>query len=519
MITMKYFFFLFFLNFSCFSQIITTIAGTGVSSYTGDNGPAINATFSEPQCVMLDDTGNVYVVDEDDNVIRKINSAGIINTIIGTGGIGFSGDNGPAFSAKIDHPGGCAIDRKGNIYIADTYNHVVRKVNQAGIISTIAGHGTISGYGGDEGPGTAAYLNFPEMVAVDKTGNVYVTDASNNRIRKIDTTGIITTIAGIGTGAYSGDNGPATLAELYYPTGIVVDTSTGTIYIGDANNNAVRKIDTSGIITTFAGTGVMGYSGNGGLATSAKLNQPQGVTIDTAGTVYISDGGNNVIRKVNTAAIISTYVGRHSAGFSGDGGPAFLARIFNPPGITVDVTGNLYIAEYYNSRVRKVSFCPVPLNFAISGTFSLCVGDSVTLAASGATTYTWSLNADSALSASVVVKPLADTTYYVVGVTDPCASIDSAKVTVITCGSGIDESVEKVITVYPNPATNILHLEMNLTDDNFFEMYNSSGQKVKSDKIKNVNKEIDISDLIKGVYFMRIVNDNRIIYNSTFIKQ
>jgi sugar lactone lactonase YvrE len=515
----KIFFLVLFVNSACFSQIITTIAGTGVSSYTGDGGLAINATFSEPQCVMLDDTGNVYVVDEDDNVIRKINSVGIINTIIGNGGIGFSGDGGPAFSAKIDHPGGCALDRKGNIYIADTYNNVVRKVNQAGIISTIAGHGTIGGYGGDGGPGTAAYLNFPEMVAVDKTGNVYVTDASNNRIRKIDTAGIITTIAGIGTGAYSGDSGPATAAELFYPTGIVVDTTSGIIYIGDANNNAVRRIDTSGIITTFAGTGVMGYSGNGGLATAAKLNQPQGVTIDTAGTVYISDGGNNVIRKVNTAGIISTYVGRHSAGFSGDGGPAFLARIFNPPGITVDITGNLYIAEYYNSRVRKVSFCPAPLNFAISGTFSLCVGDSVTLSASGATTYTWSLNADSVLTASAIVKPVVNTTYYVVGVTDPCASIDSALVTVITCGSGIEATVEKGISLYPNPATDILHLEMNLTEGNFFEIYNSAGQKIRSYNIKNENTEVDINDLRKGIYFTRIVNNNGIIYKSTFIKQ
>jgi sugar lactone lactonase YvrE len=510
-----------------FSQIITTIAGTGISSYTGDGGLAINATFSEPQYVMLDDTGNIYVVDEDNNVIRKINPAGIITTVIGTGGIGYSGDGGQALIAKIDHPGGCAIDRKGNIYIADTYNHVVRKVNTAGIISTLAGHGTIGGFGGDGGPGTAAYLNFPEMLAVDKKGNVYVTDASNNRVRKIDTSGIITTIAGIGPGTYAGDGGLATAANLNYPTGIAIDTTTGVIYIGDANNNAVRKIDTNGIITTYAGTGILGYSGDGGVSTSAKLNSPQGVTIDTAGTLYISDGGNNAIRKVNALGVISTYAGTGAAGFSGDGGPAVLAKIFNPPGITVDVTGNLYIAEYFNSRVRKVSFCSSPLNLSITGTFSVCSGDSITLTANGATTYTWSANADTALTASVIIKPTVNSTYSVAGASGGCIAIDSATVIVSTCGSGLIPNFNRRVLIYPNPASNVLNLQMNFAENVSFQIYNSTGQQL----LKRIDKPtpnpfregniitFDVSNLSEGIYFVRILNDGQIVSTHSFIKQ
>lgn len=520
MFSMRFFIFLLILLPStCFTQIITTIAGTGVGSYTGDGGPAINATFSEPQCVMLDDTGNVYVVDEDDNVIRKINPAGIINTIIGSGMTGYSGDGGPARIAKINHPGGCAIDRKGNIFIADSYNHVIRKVNTAGIISTVAGHGTISGYGGDGGPATVAYLNFPEMVAIDKKNNLYITDAGNNRVRKIDTSGIITTIAGTGLGAYAGDGGPADSAKLKYPTGIVVDTSTGIIYIGDANNNAVRKIDAAGIITTFAGTGVMGYSGNGGPATAAKLNNPQGVTIDTAGTVYISDGGNNEIRKVNTAGIISAYAGAGVAGFSGDGGPAFLAKIYNPPEITVDVTGNLYIAEYFNSRVRKVSFCAVPLNMNIGGAFTVCPSDSTTLIASGASNYTWSVNAGAALTASVSVKPAVSSTYSVIGESGQCAAADSVTVNIISCSAGIAGQVGINFTMYPNPATNVVTVQTGFIPDTQVEIYNSLGEKVFSDIIKNKETTININSLSEGMYLVRFLKNNSLFYQNTLVKQ
>lgn len=508
----------FLINLSINAQIISTIAGTGVGSYTGDGGPAINATFSEPQGVALDNTGNVYVVDEDDNVIRKINLSGIIHTIIGTGGIGYSGDGGPATLAKLNSPGGACIDRKGNIYIADSYNDAVRKVNTAGIIYTVAGQGTISGFGGDGGPATLAYLNFPEQVAVDIIGNLYIADAGNNRIRKVDTNGIITTIAGTGAAAFSGDGGPATAACLSYPTGIIVDTTTSNIYIGDANNNVVRKIDTNGIITTIAGTGVIGYSGDGALATLATLNKPQGLTIDTAGTVYVSDGGNNVIRKINTSGIISTYVGSGIGGYGGDGGPAFLAKIFDPPGITVDITGNLYIAEYYNSRVRKVSFCPAPLNFSVNGTFTICTGDSAILTASGATTYTWSANADSALTASIIVKPVISNTYSIVGVYNTCAALDTITVSVISCGAGMNEIESTNFKIYPNPTSSMVNIQSQFTFFDKLEVYNSLGEKMFTGLIRKQETSIDMSELTSGIYFIRILKNMTLLHQSTLIK-
>ncbi len=513
------FLFCFFTSF-CFSQIITTIAGNGIGTYSGDGGQATNASFSEPQGVVIDDTGNVYVVDEDDNVIRKINTLGIIHTLIGTGVVGFGGDGGAATAAKLNSPGGAVIDRKGNIYIADTYNHAIRKVNTLGIISTIAGHGTISGYGGDGAIATAAYLNFPEMVTVDGIGNIYITDAGNNRIRKIDTTGIIKTIAGTGVAAYAGDGGAATAAKLAYPTGIVIDTTTGIIYIGDANNNVVRKINTVGIITTFAGTGFLGYSGNGGMATAAKLNSPQGVTIDTAGTVYISDGGNNAIRKVNTSGIISTYAGTGVAGYSGDGGPAIFAKIYNPPGITVDIAGNLYIAEYFNSRVRKVTFCTTPLNLTLNGTFSVCTGDSTQLTASGASTYTWSTNANTINTNTVYVKPLTPTTYSVVGISGGCASIDSVQVTVNSCSaSEIKLNHTENISIYPNPTGGILHIQTSMINDAQIEIYNSIGEKVFYTLIRDGEMQLNLNNLKDGIYFLRIISGNSILFQSKVLKQ
>jgi sugar lactone lactonase YvrE len=511
-------FFYFFTSVS-FSQIITTIAGNGVGTYAGDGGQATSASFSEPQGVVIDDTGNVYVVDEDDDVIRKINTSGIIHTIIGTGSVGYSGDGGQAKLAKLNSPGGAVIDRKGNIYITDTYNHVIRKVNTSGIISTIAGHGTISGYGGDGGAATNAYLNFPEMITVDGIGNIYVTDAGNNRVRKIDTAGIIKTIAGTGVAAYAGDGGAATSAKLAYPTGIALDTTSEIIYIGDANNNAVRKIDAAGIITTFAGTGVVGYSGNGGLAMVAKLHSPQGVAIDTAGTIYISDGGNNVIRKVTTAGIISTYVGTGVAGYGGDGGPAVLAKIYNPPGITVDVTGNLYIAEYFNSRVRKVTFCSSPLNLNVSGTFSVCVGDSTQLTASGALTYTWSVNVHTANINIVYVKPTTSSTYSVVGVSGGCAAIDSVAITVDSCALGVKVNHTEPVFIYPNPTNGILNIKSNIVSNAQLEIYNAIGEKIFFNLVRDAETQINLSDIKAGIYFLRIVDGNNIIYQSTLIKQ
>jgi len=515
---MKKIVFLFFLNTSIgFAQIITTIAGNGISSYGGDGGPAINASFSEPQAVAVDAIGNVYIVDEDDNVIRKVNTSGIIKTIAGNGTIGFNGDNGPATSAKMTSPSGICLDTAGNIYIADTYNHVVRFVNvSTGIITTIAGKGGFNGFTGDGGLAVLAELNLPEGVAIDRKGNLYIADAGNNKIRIVDTAGIISSFAGSGVGGYGGDGGLATAAKLNYPISVLADTASDKIYIGDINNNRVRVIDALGIISTFAGTGTAAFSGDGAQATSAALKGPNGVTIDTSGTVYIADAGNNRIRKVNLAGIITTYVGNGTAGFSGDGGPAISAKIFAAPGITVDIRGNLYIAEYYNSRVRKVSYCSNPLNLTISGTFSICAGDSTLLNANGATTYTWSANTNTASTSSVTVTPTDTSNYIVTGASGSCIAVDSVTVNVILCSTNIKEVERNIATVYPNPTTGLLFIQSTENGKTRIEVYNSIGEKVFSNQME---LQINISHLSAGIYFVRILKDNLLLQQSIIIKR
>jgi hypothetical protein len=260
------------------------------------------------------------------------NNAIIIDTVAGNGSWGYSGDGGPATEAMLSYPRGVAVDASGNIYIADLYNHRIRKVDTSGIITTVAGNGD-EGYSGDGGPATEAMLDFPFGVAVDASGNIYIGDTHNYRIRKVDTSGIITTVAGNGAWGYSGDGGPATEAMLDFPCDVAVDAS-GNLYIGDVYNQRIRKVDTSGIINTVAGNGSWGYSGDGGPATEAQLHGPFGVTVDASGNLYIADYDNQRIRKVDTSGIITTVAGNGSRGYSGDGGPATDAMLNHPRDIS-----------------------------------------------------------------------------------------------------------------------------------------------------------------------------------------
>ena len=254
------------------------------------------------------------------------------------------------------------MDGAGNLYISDQSNQRIRKVTAAtGIITTVAGNGT-AGYSGDGGPATSAELNFPAGVAVDSAGNLYIADYNNSVIRKVHTSGIMTTVAGNGTGGYSGDSGPATSAELYLPIGVAVDGA-GNLYIADTGNQHIRKVDASGIITTVAGNGTAGYSGDGGLAISAQLDRPTSAAVDSAGNLYIADTGNQRIRKVNASGIITTVAGNGTNGYSGDSGPATIAELYNPVGVAVDGAGNLYIADLSNQRIREVNVTTSALSF------------------------------------------------------------------------------------------------------------------------------------------------------------
>ena len=346
------------------SGALTTIAGLGVGDYSGDGGPATKVKLGHPENLAVDGTVNVYI--QDFSRIRKVDTSGIIDTIAGGREKGVGGDGGPAAGTFLDQPRGVAVDATGNIYIAEWGRHRIRKVDTLGVIHTIAGSGE-SGFSGDGGPATSAMLAFPLGVAVDAVGNVYIADALNHRIRRIDILGVIETIAGSGdgvsegnfTGDYGGDSGPATGALLARPGDIAVDDM-GNVYIADAFNHRIRKVDASGIIDTIAGTGERGFGGDGGPATSALLAFPQGVATDGAGNLYIADAGNNRIRKVDSTGTITTIagtggIGFDGRGFGGDGGSATSALLASPGGVALDSAGNLYIADTGNHRIRKLT--------------------------------------------------------------------------------------------------------------------------------------------------------------------
>jgi hypothetical protein len=348
-----YLFFL-FLTGTCkssYSQIISTVAGNGTYPYSGDGGPATSAGIYAPMGVAADATGNIYITDYGNNRIRKVSVSGIITTVAGNGNAGYSGDGASATSAELSGPWGITLDGSGNIYIADEYNNCIRKINSSGIISTVAGNG-VAGFSGDNGAATLAKLNSPCGLAFDGSGNMYIADMSNSRIRKVNTSGIITTIGGNGTKGFNGDGGPATSAELFQPTGVAID-HLGNIFIADSN--LVRKINPSGTITTFAGNGTMGFSGDGAAAIAAEINGAFGIAADSAGSVYISDVGNNRIRRINTSGIISTIAGDGGYGSTGDGGIATSAQIGYPAGIGFDGKGSLFIADQSNYYIRKVT--------------------------------------------------------------------------------------------------------------------------------------------------------------------
>lgn len=330
-----------------------TVAGTGTAGYSGNNGAATKATFAAPSAVAYDSKGDLFIADTNNNVVREVSPSGIVTTVAGNGQQGFSGDGGPATSAELNAPTGITIDSNGNLYIADSGNNRIREVSN-GTITTVAGNGT-AGYSGDGGPATSAELEMPSAVAVDSSGNLYIADTDNQRIRKVSG-GKITTVAGNGEQGFSGDGGPATSATLDTPTGVAVDAS-GNIYIADSHNNRIREVS-NGTITTVAGSGPVGlaagFGGDGGSATAAKLADPSGVAINASGDIYIADTNNNRLREVGNGSI-STVAGTGVQGYSGDGGAAATAELNTPQDVAVNTSGNAAVADSLNERVRGVN--------------------------------------------------------------------------------------------------------------------------------------------------------------------
>jgi hypothetical protein len=349
--------------------IITTIAGTGTAGYNGDNQPAVDAELYFPAGVAVDASGNVFIADTVNWRVREISaSSGLISTVAGDGLPGYNGDGELATMAKLTHVNGIALDSTGDIFLSDGDNHRVRTVDAAtGLITTVAGTGGYV-YNGDDQPAVDATLGNPAGLAVDSAGDIFIADQAQQRVREVHaSTGLITTVAGTGTGmylgegGYNGDNRLATTAQLDYPSGVAVD-SAGDVFIAGSGDNRVREVHAStGLITTVAGTGTGGYNGDNQLATSAELWGPTGLALDNKGDLYISDEFNGLIREVNLSTGMITSVagdiaeaGQGYAGYTGDNVPATTTFLSDASGVAVDGNGDVFIADSANNRIREI---------------------------------------------------------------------------------------------------------------------------------------------------------------------
>jgi hypothetical protein len=389
---------------SASAAIISTVAGGGDPA----TRQGLYTTLSDPEAVAVDSSGDLFIADSNENVIKEVNgTTGAVTVVAGNGTAGYAGDGGEATAAELDFPEGLALDGAGDLFIADTFNNVVRELNlTTGIITTYAGNFTKSqkslsaedgSYGGDNGPATSAMLYVPIGLAVDTSGNLYIADSYNNRIREVSAaTGDITTVAGNGKGGYSGDAGPATKAELSSPSGVAVDKS-GDLFIADTYNNVIREVSSQGIINTVAGdhgsggggtsssssSAPGGYSSGPNVATSMKLHFPQGIYVSSPGVIDFADTFNNAIREVNVVlGTMVTIAGDHTYGDSGDGGPAKSAELGQPFAMTLDSAGDIFIADTYNNAIREVAE-----SNAAAKALGISVGDIVTVAGGDAVGY------------------------------------------------------------------------------------------------------------------------------------
>jgi uncharacterized protein (TIGR03437 family) len=370
---------------------ISTVVGNTTGGYAGDGGPAASAEINQPfSCAYAG--GNLYIADQLNNRIRLVTGNGnvvtgndAITTVAGNGTSGYAGDGAPAGRANLYSPSGVAVDGSGNIYIADTTNNAVRLVSTKGIISTVAG-GLGAGYYGDGGAANGAALTSPSGVALDRAGNLYIADTGNSVVRKVtnpQNNGTITTVAGNGGADYGGDGGSATgpNAQLNNPEAVALDTA-GNLYIADTRNNRIRMVSTSGVITTIAGNGVAGRAGDGAAATVAEISNPEGVAVDSAGNLYIADTYNNRIRIV-TNGVINTVAGTGGGGYAGDGGPSTKAELLFPSGVAVDAAGNVYVSDTQNNVIRLLTVTapgggggPVPVVTSVENSATGQVDDS-----------------------------------------------------------------------------------------------------------------------------------------------
>jgi sugar lactone lactonase YvrE len=427
------------------AQYIYSVAGNGTDNFFGNDIAVTGAILNNPVGTVSDSSGNIYIADRNNCVVREVNAiTGIITTFAGTPGTcSYTGDSGPATSADLYYPYHLGVDSSNNIYITDQYNCVIREVS-GGNINTVAGNGTCGGALGDGGPATSASLYYPSGVAVDSSGNMYIADYDNYVVRKVNSSGIILEFAGtVGSAAFSGDGGPGTSAQLYYPTDVAVDAA-GNVYIADQYNLRIRKVNTLGIISTYAGNGAGGFQGDGGPANETSLYYPYSVAVDTAGDVLIADFSNQRVRLVDGAGNIHTVAGTGIYGYFGDGVPASTALVAEPQGVGFDPTGNIYISDTNNDLVRQVSAL-AELNGSPS---SLVFNTQLTGTTSGPVTLTL-----------VSAGPVTITSI------TPSANFSEQD----DCGGGLSNGQTCTVDVYFSPSTaGIINGTLTIADNAFF---------------------------------------------------
>lgn len=524
---MKYLAFILLTSISASAQTITTVGGGGAT--LGDGGPATNARIGNPYGINFDSNGDLYIACGAPNRVRKIDANGIITTIAGDGTSGYSGDGGPATNARFRLPTSVVFDSVGNIYISDKLNFAIRKIDAvSGIISTVCGDG-IQGYTGDGGPASSARLFSPETIFIDRRGNMYVAENSKHVVRKISTSGIITTIAGTGVAGYNGDGILATTAQLYFPQSIAVDDF-GQIYIADLSNFRIRKIDSFGIISTFGGNGVGTYIGDSIPATSAQFF-PNCIKFDNENNLYIGGDNSHRVYKIDEYGYFYTVAGNGLAAHAGDGGLATAASINRPGDVAMDACENLYISENVGNYIRKVTFNPVITpTVSITGTTSASVGAIVTVNASvsgAGSSYTVRWMNKGTLFATTTVPVVTytkaagtDTITARVVPTEATGCYDSTItavphiVTVLPVSVGHHVQQSLTAQVYPNPANVTLYIQSPQPVLHLL-ISNLMGQQLIEKEGNDTIMQVDIAALTPGIYIIKLNKQ----YTYRFVKE
>lgn len=509
-------------------SVITTIVGNGTAGNSGDGGPATAAQLSGPGGIAFDPAGNMYVSDFYSNVIRKVSTSGIISTYAGNGLSGFSGDGGPATAARFNGPLKMAFDNIGNLYVADHYNNRVRKISTTGVITTVAGTGSL-GYSGDGIPATSSSVARPAGVRFSPAGEMYILDYNGSRIRKVSASGIISTVAGNGVPASTGDGGPATAAQVKYPFAMEFDAS-GNLYIAEPEADKVRMIDAAGIIHPLAGSGVTGLAGDGGPATAAAMDHPAGVTVDLSGNVYITDQYNCRVRKVSSG-LISTIVGT-TCGYSGDGGSPLAASISGSNEVAFDPAGNMILTDNDNHVIRKITTCSA----AITGqpeNDTVIAGDTATFSVTAPISgvgYQWQKNSGSGFVNLTDIPPYSgthtntlmiyptslalDNTIYrcvVSSESSPCVDTSTqALLAVDTAGTTWDRSdhLNSTVVIFPNPANGAFSIFCSRTSACELSLTDAIGKTVFREKYPTVPSQVNIESLPAGIYLVRMSFEN-----------